>query len=245
MTARFDALLFDAGGIFVVPDPVTTGMVLESHGGTTSVATLVRAHYAGMAAIDASTREHDAASIERISWRPYRLAYAREAGVPEERRDEAARALARVFSAFLWKFVLVESVSALWRLHLEGVRIGIVSNASGQIERTLAYEGVAQVGEGSGVPVIIVTDSHVVGVAKPDPRIFADAIRAMGVDPGRIAYIGDSYVNDVGGARNAGMVPLLYDPFDFHVGADCERLGSLHDLVAMMDPRTGAGWGSN
>ena len=78
MTARFDALLFDAGGIFVVPDPVTTGMVLEPHGGTTSVARLVRAHYAGMAAIDASTREHDAASIERISWRPYRLAYARD-----------------------------------------------------------------------------------------------------------------------------------------------------------------------
>jgi putative hydrolase of the HAD superfamily len=245
MTARFDALLFDAGGIFVVPDPVTTGMVLEPLGGTTSVGRLVRAHYAGMAAIDASTREHDAESIERISWRPYRLAYAREAGVAADRCDEAARQLSRVFSAFLWKFVLVESVSALWRLHLEGVRVGIVSNASGQIERTLAYEGVAQVGEGSGVPVVIVTDSHVVGVAKPDPRVFDDAIRAMGVDPGRIAYVGDSYVNDVGGARNAGLVPILFDPYGFHPDADCERIASVHELVAMMDPRTRAGWGSN
>ena len=245
MTARFDALLFDAGGIFVVPDPVTTGMVLEPLGGTTSVGRLVRAHYAGMAAIDASTREHDAESIERISWRPYRLAYAREAGVAADRCDEAARQLSRVFSAFLWKFVLVESVSALWRLHLEGVRVGIVSNASGQIERTLAYEGVAQVGEGSGVPVVIVTDSNVVGVAKPDPRVFDDSIRAMGVDPRRIAYVGDSYVNDVGGARNAGLVPILFDPYGFHPDADCERIASVHELVAMMDPRTRAGWGSN
>lgn len=58
-----------------------------------------------------------------------------------------------------------------------------MSNASGQIEKTLAYEGVAQVGNSSGVPVIIVTDSHVVGVAKPDARVFADAIRAMGMSP--------------------------------------------------------------
>lgn len=53
--------------------------------------------------------------------------------------------------------------------------------------------------------------------------------------------MGDSYVNDVGGARNAGIVPMLYDPYGFHAGADCERLSSLHDLVAMMDPHAGAG----
>ena len=33
MSKRFDALLFDAGGVFVVPDPLTTGMVLEPFGG--------------------------------------------------------------------------------------------------------------------------------------------------------------------------------------------------------------------
>jgi FMN phosphatase YigB (HAD superfamily) len=49
--------------------------------------------------------------------------------------------------------------------------------------------------------------------------------------PERIAYVGDSYVNDVGGARAAGLVPLLYDPFDDHAAYDCERLGSLHELL--------------
>jgi putative hydrolase of the HAD superfamily len=86
---------------------------------------------------------------------------------------------------------------------LLGTRIGIVSNASGQIERTLANENVCQVGDGSGVPVLIVTDSHVVGVAKPEPEIFDAAIAVMHVPRERIAYIGDSYINDVGGARNA------------------------------------------
>jgi FMN phosphatase YigB (HAD superfamily) len=79
--------------------------------------------------------------------------------------------------------------------------------------------------------VSIVTDSHVIGYAKPDPRIFSDAIAALGLSPDRIAYVGDSYVNDVGGALAAGLVPLLYDPFDDHAEYDCERLGSLHELL--------------
>ncbi|MFM8954952.1 MAG: HAD family hydrolase, partial [Actinomycetota bacterium] len=164
-------------------------------------------------------------------WISYRQAYARESGVPDELVDKAAEALLRVFSAFLWRFPLHESVAALWRLHLMGVRIGIVSNASGQIERTLANENVCQVGEGSGVPVLIVTDSHVVGVAKPEPQIFDEAITVMNVPRERIAYVGDSFVNDVGGARNARLNPVLLDPFGFHLDKDCERIESLHELV--------------
>ena len=231
MTKRFDALLFDAGGVFVVPDPLTTGMVLEPFGGTTNLARLVRCHYAGMAAIDEATMNQAACSIDQISWVSYRLAYAREAGVATEKVDAAANALLKVFSAFLWRFPLHESVAGLWRLHLAGVRIGIVSNASGQIERTLANENVCQVGEGAGVPVLIVTDSHVVGIAKPEPQIFDEAIQVMNVPSDRIAYIGDSYVNDVGGAQNAGIHPLLLDPFGFHQDKDCERIESLHELV--------------
>ena len=231
MAKNFDAILFDAGGIFVVPDPLTTGMVLEPFGGTTNISQLVRCHYAGMAAIDQATASQAASSIDQISWVSYRQAYAREAGVPEKNVSDATNALLKVFSAFLWRFPLHESVAALWRLHLAGVRIGIVSNASGQIEQTLANENVCQVGEGSGVPVLIVTDSHVVGVAKPEPAIFDEAISVMNVPRDRIAYVGDSFVNDVGGAKNAGISPILLDPYNFHVHDDCERITSLHDLM--------------
>ena len=62
MSKRFDALLFDAGGVFVVPDPLTTGMVLEPFGGTTKLGALVRCHYAGMAAIDEATASQAAGS---------------------------------------------------------------------------------------------------------------------------------------------------------------------------------------
>jgi putative hydrolase of the HAD superfamily len=107
----------------------------------------------------------------------------------------------------------------------------VVSNASGQIESVLRRVGVCQVGDGVGVPVRCVVDSHVVGVAKPDPRVFAPALDVLGVPPGRVAYIGDSVTMDVNGARAAGLEPVLVDPYDDHPEADHERVRSLDELL--------------
>ena len=43
-----------------------------------------------------------------------------------------------------------------------------------------------------------------VGIDKPDPRIFDVMCERMKVKPEDCLYIGDNYVNDVLGARNAG-----------------------------------------
>lgn len=231
MAKRFDAVLFDAGGIFVIPEPVATGMAISPFGGSTDHNVLVRCHYAGMEALDAVASKRTDRSIDKISWDIYRRAYVATAGVGDEHVAKAADAMRKLFSPYYWRFPMLESVAALGQLHYRKVPIGVVSNASGQIERTLANLCICQVGPGAGVPVSIVTDSHVIGYAKPDPRIFGDAIAALGVAPERVAYVGDSYVNDVGGAQAAGLVPLLYDPFDDHAGYDCERLHSLHQLV--------------
>jgi FMN phosphatase YigB (HAD superfamily) len=37
---------------------------------------------------------------------------------------------------------------------------------------------------------------------------------------------------DVGGARAAGLHPILLDPHDDHPGADFDRLRSLEELLA-------------
>ena len=77
-----------------------------------------------------------------------------------------------------------------------------------------------------------VVDSHVVGVAKPDPAIFAHAeVHFPGIDRRRIAYVGDSVTMDVGGAIAAGLHPILLDPFDDHPDADFERIRSLSELL--------------
>jgi len=136
--------------------------------------------------------------------------------------------------AHLWRWPIVPSVVALRSLHEAGVPIGVVSNAAGQIESVLRRFGVCQVGEGDGVPVVIIIDSTIVGVAKPDPAIFSFALDVLDAKPEHVAYVGDSYANDVVGARAAGMRPFLLDPYDDHAGADYERITAVADLVPIV-----------
>lgn len=228
---RFDAVLFDAGGVLVLPDPTVLGPLLAWYGASAEVAVHARAHYAGMAA-------KSRAGVGETEWSHYNDAYVAAVGVPAELASEAAMVLARTRHAHLWRWPIVESVKALWALHERGVPIGVVSNASGQIESVLARSGVCQVGDGHGVPVRVVVDSQVVGIAKPDPGIFEPALeRLPGVDRSRVAYVGDSVTMDVGGARAAGLQPFLLDPHDDHadvVDDGVHRLGSLDELIALL-----------
>ena len=89
-----------------------------------------------------------------------------------------------------------------------------------------------QVGAGEHVEMRCIVDSHVVGVAKPDPAIFDHALVYFAeFDRSRIAYVGDSVTMDIGAATAAGLHPILLDPYDDHAGADFERIGSVHDLA--------------
>ncbi len=55
-----------------------------------------------------------------------------------------------------------------------------------------------------------------------------------GIDRARIAYVGDSVTIDVGGARAAGLTPVLVDPYDDHPELDAARVRELSELVARL-----------
>ena len=218
-------MLFDAGGVFLLPDPTVLAPLLAPYGGDPSIDAHVRAHYSGMAAKSA------AGSTEGF-WGNYNLAYVESIGVPAYDVAYAAHVLERTRNAFVWRWPMADSVNALALLVASGMPVGVVSNASGQIEEVLQRSGVCQVGDGPLTSVRVIIDSHVVGVAKPDARIFDHAlIHFEGIDPARIAYIGDSVTMDVGGARAAGLHPILLDPFGDHEGADFDRIQSMLELL--------------
>jgi putative hydrolase of the HAD superfamily len=77
-------------------------------------------------------------------------------------------------------------------------RLGIVSNFYGNLGAICAEAGLA--------PLLgVVADSTVVGVGKPDTRIFRHALDALGVAPAQATFVGDSRPRDMEGARALGM----------------------------------------
>jgi putative hydrolase of the HAD superfamily len=227
-SALFDAVLFDAGGVLVLPDPTVLGPLLAYYGGDPAIERHRRAHYAGM------MMKGKAGHYEG-TWEAYNDAYVRSVGVPDEEAEVAAVALGHTRSAYLWRWPIVESVQTLRELSAREVPIGVVSNASGQIEEVLRRSGVCQVGEGQHTSVRVIVDSHHVGVTKPDPTIFDFALHHFDDFPReRIAYVGDSALIDVGAALGAGLVPILLDPYDDHEGESFRRIKALPELLALV-----------
>ncbi len=224
----FDAVIFDAGGVFVLPDPTVIAPLLAPFGGSIDLELHRRAHYAGMAA----KSRVDAVEAD---WQVYNETYVATIGVAADMAAIAATLLGRTRSADLWRYPIAENVNAIGELAARGVPMSVVSNAAGQIEWVLEWSGVCQRGEGPLVAMRTIIDSEVVGIAKPDPQIFQFALVEHSETPrDRILYVGDSVSMDVNGSRAAGLVPVLIDPFDDHDAADFARVKSVADLIELI-----------
>ncbi len=224
-----DAVFLDVGGVFHLPDHRLVMEALRRAGCRVDEERLDRAHYAGAAELTRWPQGPEAI------WRAFEEAYVREAGVPAERLEDAIAELDVAFTApGMWSRHAPGSVAALRALAATGVALAIVSNSDGTLESRLAAEGVCQVGPGLGVPVVAVVDSGAVGVAKPDPAIFAFALEATGVEPHRALHVGDTVGADVDGARAAGVLPLHLDPYGFCADRSHPHLDDLAGLPALL-----------
>jgi putative hydrolase of the HAD superfamily len=91
---------------------------------------------------------------------------------------------------------------ALGSARTRGVRLVVVSNWDVSLHDVLARTGVAPLLHG------VVTSAEA-GARKPDPAIFAEALRLAGVPASKAVHVGDSLEDDVAGARAAGIEPVL------------------------------------
>ena len=224
--AGFDAVLFDVGGVLMYPDPAVLAPALSFYGATADHGAYYRAHFAAMAV-------KSAAAAPESDWSGFDLEFVARVGVAAADSAEAAHVLGRTRHAHIWRAPVPGSREGLASLNALGVPVGIVSNASGQVESVLRRSGLCQVGPGPHPQVRCVVDSEIVGVAKPDPRIFDHAFPHFpGTERRRVAYVGDNVTMDVRGAEAAGLVPVLFDPFDDAAHLfDGLRVRSLDDVV--------------
>jgi FMN phosphatase YigB (HAD superfamily) len=231
-----DAVVFDMGGVFVIPHPaaVRDGLAGAGFAVAPHPEAYHRAHHLGVRAL-AGTGMHD--ESDATFWRHYDHAYLGALGIVAGELVEAQRAFAGVFrdaTETLWRHVLERNVEGFRRLGAAGVPLAIVSNNDGTAEQQLVDLGICQVGPGPLTPVAIVVDSTVAGVAKPDPLIFLPALAALDVAAERALYVGDTVHADVVGARAAGMQVVQLDPYDDHVDFDHDRVPDVLSLAGLL-----------
>ena len=82
-------------------------------------------------------------------------------------------------------------------------------------------------------PLAHLVISSEVGWRKPARAFFAAVVGAAGVAPGEVLHVGDDPVNDVEGARRAGLKALLFGPRGRWPGG----LVRLADLLSRFDGR--------
>jgi putative hydrolase of the HAD superfamily len=144
--------------------------------------------------------------------------------------------LTRFFERF-WRIdnwaVFPDVLEGLERLRAGGVRLGVLSNASSELTLFLQALGLL---ESFDFAVV----SAVEGIKKPDRRIFERAVERAGVGANEAVHVGDMFVEDVMGARGAGLRPLFMDRgkrglFPNHPEVSTHEPGSLEVVRNMQD----------
>jgi putative hydrolase of the HAD superfamily len=119
------------------------------------------------------------------------------------------------------------AASTLEGLRREGYRLGVVANAEPWLRDVLTAAGLSSL-----VDTVVI--SAEVGIAKPDPAIFAFALEAVGVEPARALYVGDQPRVDGEGAAAAGIPFVLFDPHGEAAGWPGRRIDGLEELPALL-----------
>lgn len=222
------AIFFDAGGTLIHLDSdYICRFVKEELDIELLTDGFRRAQFLGMSRV-AELVAAGAGSTENLKLEFY-SALLPEVGVREDKLVAAAECVLNLArKEMLWRRAEDHSAEVLHKLKARGLMLGIVSNSDGRIETAFELAGLASYFD-------FFIDSFNVGIEKPDPRIFQLALERSGVAPNEAAYVGDLYSVDVVGARNAGLLPILYDPFDLNRDSDCLTIGSMNELLELLD----------
>lgn len=130
------------------------------------------------------------------------------------------------FPHLFWSRMGDDVRETLTWLQEHGVKMGVISNATGQIQRLVEHAGLDDFFH-------VVLDSHVVGFEKPDARIFEKALKELGVKPDEAVHVGDLVGADIDGARAAGITPVLVDRENRYQDVGCLRVKTVGELVTL------------
>jgi putative hydrolase of the HAD superfamily len=117
-----------------------------------------------------------------------------------------------------------DALPALDELRRHGLKVGLVTNGQRDLEEFVAHHG---------LQVDAMVGSRLHGRTKPHPSIFVAALRILDVRPDEAAMVGDSYEDDIEGARTLGMKAILLDREGLRLD-EAERIDTLLALPAAL-----------
>lgn len=198
------ALLLDIGMTLIHPSSDVLGEELHRAGHGSPIepqhltAALVLAAEARHLPLPASTSGDDKVA----------LAWGHALGIPDPVALRAFHACLQ--RPDLYSDVDPDAYAALDHFLDQGIRLAAVANSEGALEEELVTTGLRKYFE-------VVVDSSHVGVEKPCREIFDIAVGALALSADQCWSLGDGLVNDVLGARAAGIaLPLLYDRYQLY-----------------------------
>ncbi len=127
----------------------------------------------------------------------------------------------------LWTYTFDWVKKSLAELKNGGYRMSVISNSDGRVEDVLKEVGLRSFMDK-------VYDSHIVGVDKPDERIFTQVLDELSLSPAESVYIGDMFYIDVVGANGAGIPAIHLDPFNLYDGWKGFRIASVRELPRVL-----------
>jgi HAD superfamily hydrolase (TIGR01549 family) len=121
-------------------------------------------------------------------------------------------------------FLYEDALPTLAALRAAALRIGLVSNGQRDLEEFARHHGL-------DVDACVGSASH--GRVKPHRSIFDAALAALETSPDEAAMVGDSYSDDIEGARALGMRAILLDREGLHED-EPDRIDTLFALPAAL-----------
>ena len=222
------AVLFDAGNTVMLINYAVVAGALGSEGFDVQEDLVREAEYRARVRLDPILAQRSSTEAPKIFQTYIQFVcegLGVEWGAATERAFQQIAEYNRVHN--LWNQPNPQAPAVLERLQRRDLAVGMISNSDGTVERMLTKEGLAPYFR-------FVLDSHVVGVEKPDPRIFQMALERAGVGPDEAVYVGDLYSIDVVGSRAAGLDAILLDPAGLWGHVDCPKARDLSEAATII-----------
>jgi HAD superfamily hydrolase (TIGR01549 family) len=178
---------------------------------------------ARLAALEGLQRHPELVHDEEL-WITFTEAIVRGMGGDADGSRSCALDLVREWERHENFFLYEDALPVLEALRSYGLLIGLVSNGQRDLEEFARHHSL-------DVDVCVGSLRH--GHVKPHRSIFEAALRAVGAAPDEAAMVGDSFADDIAGARALGMRAILLDRDGLHEG-EPDRIDTLLALPAAL-----------